>query len=145
MRIAARLEHNPPPLDPVEAAFPVFPPYDFVPAAERGWLGKPSRTRAKRRRKSARGHAWLRLRDAVHELTGGRCYYCGELGEMTVDHRVALSKGGSSEIDNLVPACADCNRYKASHDEVTFLSHPRRARDPRFSAARRRVGLEMVA
>jgi 5-methylcytosine-specific restriction endonuclease McrA len=48
-------------------------------------------------------------------LCGGRCAYCGRdivFEDLHVDHVVALSKGGSNENDNLLPACKECNASK---------------------------------
>lgn len=49
-----------------------------------------------------------------------RCHYCrcrliaGE--NATVDHKLALSKGGTNAWSNLVASCKDCNSNKASLD-----------------------------
>lgn len=47
----------------------------------------------------------------------GRCAYCGkvlDIHQMTVDHVVPQSMGGSSRIDNLLPSCSECNTEKGS-------------------------------
>lgn len=52
-----------------------------------------------------------------------RCVYCDtELtrGSLTRDHVVPRSGGGGGG-DNLVPACAPCNRAKANHSLLYFL------------------------
>jgi 5-methylcytosine-specific restriction endonuclease McrA len=44
------------------------------------------------------------------------CGYCGSIvskKKMTVDHIIPKSKGGTNEIDNLMPCCRECNRDKA--------------------------------
>jgi 5-methylcytosine-specific restriction endonuclease McrA len=44
------------------------------------------------------------------------CRYCGAQAptvRLEVDHVVPLSSGGASGFDNLVTACADCNRGKS--------------------------------
>jgi 5-methylcytosine-specific restriction endonuclease McrA len=43
-----------------------------------------------------------------------RCAYCGIQGNMTVDHVVPLSKGGEHSIENIVPACIECNKRKGA-------------------------------
>lgn len=45
-----------------------------------------------------------------------RCWCCQSklLGKFDVDHRIPLSRGGSHTEDNLVLACASCNRSKGA-------------------------------
>ena len=52
-------------------------------------------------------------RRAVFARDRWTCQYCGhERGNLTVDHVVPRSKGGSSTWDNIVTCCAPCNRRK---------------------------------
>ncbi len=49
------------------------------------------------------------------KIADGICYYCGEkfsFDELTMDHKIPLARGGSSEKSNLVPACKECNTNK---------------------------------
>ena len=66
----------------------------------------------------------------IYNKTGGRCFYCGiELPKNTdfkddgglivssrrnwdIEHVIPLSRGGTNDIDNLVPACQYCNGTK---------------------------------
>lgn len=41
-----------------------------------------------------------------------------ELGVISIDHVIPLSKGGSNEMDNLVTACCYCNKKK--HDKYLY-------------------------
>jgi 5-methylcytosine-specific restriction endonuclease McrA len=41
-----------------------------------------------------------------------RCAYCGETKPLTRDHVIPLSRGGSDDISNIVPACRSCNSRK---------------------------------
>lgn len=46
------------------------------------------------------------------------CQYCGVVlssGELTLDHVVPRSRGGSSTWENLVACCHPCNRRKGNH------------------------------
>jgi 5-methylcytosine-specific restriction endonuclease McrA len=52
----------------------------------------------------------------------GKCAYCGEGGEVVMDHVVALAKGGSHTKDNVVPACRHCNQRKYTKSVEEFLS-----------------------
>jgi len=59
---------------------------------------------------------WKVLVDAY----GGRCAYCGEFAKLEPDHRVALSRGGSNWIENILPACHRCNARKQRMGEPEF-------------------------
>jgi HNH endonuclease len=54
---------------------------------------------------------------------GSRCFYCARpvqikpellADELTKDHLIPLSRGGSDDIGNIVPACFHCNRLKGT-------------------------------
>jgi len=51
-------------------------------------------------------------RRAVFARDGWTCQYCGSRSNLTVDHVIPRSKGGGSTWDNIVAACAPCNRRK---------------------------------
>ncbi len=54
-------------------------------------------------------------RKAVLARDAYTCQYCGrESHGLTVDHVVPRSRGGSSAWDNIVAACAPCNRRKGN-------------------------------
>ena len=59
---------------------------------------------------------WTQL-VSVH---GGRCAYCRTLAPLEPDHRVALSRGGSNRIENILPACRRCNARKHRMSESEF-------------------------
>lgn len=44
--------------------------------------------------------------------SGGRCFYCGHLAPLTMDHVIPITRGGRHSAGNLVPACARCNSSK---------------------------------
>lgn len=49
------------------------------------------------------------------KIQAGICYYCGEkfdADELTMDHKIPLSRGGKSEKINLVCCCKECNNKK---------------------------------
>lgn len=52
------------------------------------------------------------LRKAI-DVHGGRCFYCGETGELTVDHVLPKVRGGTDALDNLVACCRGCNGRKS--------------------------------
>ena len=68
-------------------------------------------------------------RRAVFARDDWTCQYCGSRSNLTVDHVVPRSKGGSSNWENIVASCAPCNRRKGN----TMLRHSgmQLARPPR--------------
>lgn len=59
-------------------------------------------------------------REAVWDMTGGRCFYCGvqtnPFRDFSIDHVVPVSKGGANLQDNLIPCCTTCNSSKRDSD-----------------------------
>jgi 5-methylcytosine-specific restriction endonuclease McrA len=53
-------------------------------------------------------------RRAVFARDDWTCQYCGARSNLTVDHVVPRSKGGTSSWDNIVASCAPCNRRKGN-------------------------------
>lgn len=60
-----------------------------------------------------------KIRQAVYDKCKGHCAYCGcelEYKNMQVDHVVPLNgwnEQGEDTIENMLPACRSCNRYKS--------------------------------
>ena len=65
-------------------------------------------------------------RRAVFARDGWSCQYCGSRANLTVDHVIPRSKGGGSTWENIVAACAPCNRRKGDHLPERAGMHPRR-------------------
>jgi len=40
------------------------------------------------------------------------CPYCNKNKSVSIDHMIPLSKGGTNDIDNLLPVCVSCNSQK---------------------------------
>ena len=60
----------------------------------------------------------------------GVCYYCHEKvppAELTMDHIVALIRGGKSTRANTVPACGQCNSRKKYLLPIEWDEYLRRA------------------
>lgn len=57
------------------------------------------------------------------ELAMKRCRYCRSEENLTIDHKVPKSKGGTDDIKNLQCLCQSCNGRKSSltHGEVINL------------------------
>src|SRR6201996_6948989 len=53
------------------------------------------------------------------------CQYCGSRSNLTVDHVIPRSKGGSSNWENIVASCAPCNRRKGDRLPRQAGMHPK--------------------
>ena len=62
----------------------------------------------------------------VWDRDGWQCVFCGSHRELTVDHIIPVSKGGTDGLDNLQTACKSCNSSKGDRDAPI----PRRERRP---------------
>ena len=61
---------------------------------------------------------WVNLKT----LTGNQCLGCGAKGiELTEDHIIPLSKGGTDYIDNIQPLCLPCNSRKHNTYDILLL------------------------
>jgi len=69
-------------------------------------------------------HEWTRLRAAVISRDGRVCSYCfksvDDRGGLHVDHKIPLSRGGRSTMENLVVACRTCNLQKSSRTDTEW-------------------------
>lgn len=66
------------------------------------------------------GSSTKKERDALLASYLGFCAYC-DAKATTFDHVVPLSRGGSNDIENLVPACLGCNSAKRDRSLLHFL------------------------
>jgi 5-methylcytosine-specific restriction endonuclease McrA len=72
-------------------------------------------------------------RRAVFARDNWTCQYCGSRSNLTVDHVVPRSKGGTSTWENIVASCAPCNRRKGDlplHRSGLALMRPPRTPSP---------------
>jgi len=66
--------------------------------------------REKQKARDLRATQWWK-----RQVAKGSCYYCRKKvppAELTMDHIVALARGGKSTRGNSVPACRECNSRK---------------------------------
>ena len=75
------------------------------------WKGRPPRS------------VWWVLRQAVLDRDDYTCVYCGRRGgRLTLDHLLPVSRGGTSELNNLVTACVACNSAKGARTPQEWLA-----------------------
>lgn len=61
-----------------------------------------------------RDDSYLKFRAEVFARDGHACFYCGSPMNLTLDHVVPQSRGGSHDPENLVTACRSCNSSKGA-------------------------------
>ena len=49
------------------------------------------------------------------DFYNNKCGYCLERNPYTIDHIIPISKGGNNYIDNIMPACLQCNGQKRDY------------------------------
>lgn len=54
-------------------------------------------------------------RQNLFKRDGNECLYCGSRGDLTLDHVMPKSRGGTTTWSNLVTACKRCNSIKGSN------------------------------
>ena len=64
-------------------------------------------------------------KDSIKNRWDYKCAYCGSEHNLTLDHIVPRSKGGSNHINNVLCACKSCNADKA-HTEwiIWYIEQP---------------------
>lgn len=70
---------------------------------------------------------WKRKREK------GVCHFCGKMfapRELTMEHKIPLSRGGKSMKSNLVPACKECNTRKKYLLPIEWEEYLRKLSDP---------------
>jgi 5-methylcytosine-specific restriction protein A len=75
-----------------------------------GYAAAGTILKEKEKARQLRKTAWWKKR-----CSSGVCHYCKNIfqpKELTMDHIIPLSRGGSSTKDNIVAACKTCNNKK---------------------------------
>lgn len=88
--------------------------------------------RISRLRRSAQGGPALTTADwrAILDFWAHQCAYCDADAPLEAEHRMPLSRGGTSAKENIVPACGQCNRRKHTMTEEEFRFTLMLERDP---------------
>ncbi|GAC1700132.1 MAG: hypothetical protein NVS9B4_00950 [Candidatus Acidiferrum sp.] len=105
---------------------------DKVHAYRKAWTkANPEKVRAKKQNRSAAD------RGAEGKITAAEwaillkyykhaCACCGAKGKLTLDHIVAVTKGGSNTIDNAQPLCLACNSAKGNRHTTDYKTRQQR-------------------
>ncbi len=65
--------------------------------------------------------------DAIREIQGNCCYYCGKpKNKLHIDHVIPISKNGTNYLFNIVLACALCNSIKGKSTVAEFWNRMKR-------------------
>lgn len=65
-----------------------------------------------------------RYRQSIYEAWDFKCAYCGEKAT-SLDHIIPRFRSGSSNRNNLLPACQPCNNHKGSNKmEEWYATQP---------------------
>jgi 5-methylcytosine-specific restriction endonuclease McrA len=77
-----------------------------------------------------------------------QCQYCGSKKQLTIDHIIPRSKGGTHTWENVVIACESCNCSKSDHTPkeagLTLLTQPKPPIHPTLAFAERFWSLQQV-
>jgi 5-methylcytosine-specific restriction endonuclease McrA len=92
-----------------------FLPLMLIGLAESPGALVPSRWRASWRYGRPRPAIPTWLRRLVYAADGHRCVYCGNGGQLQLDHVKPWSCGGRTSFWNLMTLCGDCNRVKSNY------------------------------
>ena len=95
------------------------------PNVRRGFLFYGGKINMAGKKKINTKQVTKKLRFEVFKRDGFKCQYCGKCPPsitLEVDHINPRSKGGNSDINNLITACFDCNRGKKNIPLQKILS-----------------------
>ena len=63
------------------------------------------------------------IKEIIFKRDGYKCLCCRATDNLTIDHIIPVSLGGTTEIDNLQTLCMRCNRRKHTKTENWRLLH----------------------
>jgi len=59
-------------------------------------------------------------KQSIKNQWDNKCAYCGSDKDITLDHVVPRTKGGSDHADNIIACCKSCNADKAHEDWIIW-------------------------
>lgn len=66
-------------------------------------------------------YSYRKHQDFVFERDGFKCVYCGSTKNLTLDHKVPQSRGGSHDPENLCCCCGSCNSSKGARTPQEWM------------------------
>jgi 5-methylcytosine-specific restriction endonuclease McrA len=84
-------------------------------------VSREGRTKWRARKAGAQGTHGVQEWLEKCELFAWCCAYCGQSRPLSEDHKIPLSRGGSDDISNILPACQSCNSKKYTKTTAEFL------------------------
>lgn len=88
---------------------------------KRALEGRPIQRNCKSDKYRKSGRLKFFIRAEVFRLKGSLCQYCNNPADQ-IDHVVALARGGTDDLSNLVPACKSCNSSKQAKPVQQWLA-----------------------
>ena len=87
---------------------------------------------------------WIRKekRIAIYNRDGNICLYCGSNNNLSLDHIIPRSKGGSNDTSNLITCCIACNSSRQEMDinvHISTYSNPKAIRDRITNSLSKRI------
>lgn len=84
-------------------------------------VGRECSYRRRARAASAPGHRTDEQTKSRWLYHGNKCIYCGSTENLTDEHLIPLSRGGSDWPANIAPSCKSCNCSKNTKTHLEFL------------------------
>jgi len=96
----------------------------YVQRAYKWQRNNPDKARAYTRVKALRRRGaplTTEARQYIEIIKHDPCVYCGQYGDIVIDHIHPVSRGGDSDWTNLAPACRSCNAAKTNKSLLAYL------------------------
>lgn len=84
-------------------------------------IRKKSKANRRAREKNCKGHFTKEQLLARFAYYGNKCIYCHTAKNITLEHLIPLSRGGTNWASNLAPSCLSCNISKSTKTHTEFL------------------------
>lgn len=87
---------------------------------------------------------WIRKekREKIYKRDNCHCVYCNSKSNLSLDHIIPRSKGGSNDETNLITSCISCNSSRQEMDiniHINTYSNPKAIRDRITNSLSKRI------